>query len=163
MEKGLPFAGEVSIAARAGAVGAVYELSRGGETAFRQEGDKVVVPLEYATNDGRLLVFLPKKIGKVSLEVPDKVARGGVLPIRVNVADAEGASVPGLLPVEVRVFDAQGRELDGAGWTCAADGVATLEVPLNLDDPETGYSVWCRDRASGLTAVRPVGSVDQSH
>ena len=156
MEKGLPFAGEVSIAARAGTVGAVYELSRGGETTFRQEDDKVVVPLEYATNDGRLLVFLPKKIGKVSLEVPDKVARGGVLPIRVNVADAEGASVPGLLPVEVRVFDARGREMDGAGWTSAENGIARLDVPLNVDDPVGAYTVWCRDRASGLTELKGV-------
>lgn len=156
MERGLPFAGSVSLAVKDNAVGAVYELSRGGEVPFELVGGKVCVPLEYTTNDGRVLAFLPKKIAKVALEVPEKVARGARVAGCVRVNDADGMPVPALLPVEISVFDAQGRELDGAGAACAEDGVARLDLTLNLDDPNGTYTVWCRDRASGLTAEKKI-------
>jgi len=57
---------------------------------------------------------------------------------------------PALLPVEIRVFDAAGRELDGAGYACAKDGVCRLSVRTNLNDAPGAYKVVCRDRASGL-------------
>ena len=82
MEKGLPFAGEVTLADPEGKIGAVYELSHGGEVKFkrREGGDgrnklrpsrlgDVVVPVSYDTNDGRLLVFLPRKIASVEADV----------------------------------------------------------------------------------------------
>ena len=49
-----------------------------------------------------------------------------------------------------RIYDAAGRELDGAGYACAVDGVCTLTVKTNLNDAPGGYRVVCRDRASGI-------------
>jgi hypothetical protein len=36
------------------------------------------------------------------------------------------------------------------------DGVCTLKVRTNLNDPDGSYRVVCRDRASGLTCEQTV-------
>ena len=162
MEKGLPFAGEVTLADPEGKIGAVYELSRGGEVKFGRRIDgrnklrpsrfgDVVVPVSYDTNDGRLLLFLPRKIAAVDAEV---TKAEDALAITMTVRDASGKPVPALLPVEIRVYDAAGRELDGAGYACAKDGVCKLTVRTNFNDAPGAYRVICRDRASGLTCER---------
>ena len=145
-------------------VGAVYELSRGGEVRFSRRPDgRVEVPLDYDTNDGRLLVFLERRIASVKVEVSPArrerwwslgktpcVARGGELTVKMTVSDDSGRPVPARLPVEIRVYDSAGAELDGAGFACAEDGVCTLSVRTNLNDAPGGYRVSCRDRASGI-------------
>ena len=134
MEKGLPFKGEVLLADPARDVGAVYELSRGGAAEFARGADgRISVPVEFATNDGRLFAFLREPIGGVSLEAKRS---GDAIRIKFSVRGVSGAPVEGRLPAEVRVFDASGRELDGAGWCCAVDGAASLSVPVNADDPQ---------------------------
>ena len=151
MEKGLPFAGEVTLSDPEGKIGAVYELSRGGEVKFARRDGRVAVPLSYDTNDGRLFVFLPRKIASVDAEV---AKAGDALSVTMTVRDAAGEPVQALLPVEIRVYDAAGRELDGAGYACAKDGVCKITVRTNLNDAPGAYRVVCRDRASGLTCER---------
>ena len=158
MEKGLPMEGWVSLDDPGGNVGAVYELSRGGECAFAREGDAVKVPVSFETNDGRMFVFLPSKIAAVEAEAPHVVARGDVFDVTFTAAGADGAPVPALLPVEIRLFDAEGREIDGGGWFCAEGGVANVPFQTNLDDPAGAYRLVCRDRASGFAAERRVES-----
>ena len=161
MEKGLPFKGEVSLADPSRRVGAVYELSRGGAAAFsRGEDGRVVVPVSYTTNDGRLFAFLREPVARVALDA-SLSGSGDALNVSFRLFGASGSPMEGRLPVEIRVRDASGRELDGAGWACAVDGVASLSVPLNVDDPQGRYSVSARDVASGLSATasvpRPLG------
>ena len=152
MEKGMPFAGEVTLADPEGKDGAVYELSRGGEVKFARRADeRVAVPLSYDTNDGRLFLFLSRKIASVEADIAQA---GDALNVTMTVLDASGAPVPALLPVEIRVYDAAGRELDGAGYTCAKDGVCKLSVRANLNDAPGEYRIVCRDRASGLSCEK---------
>ena len=152
MEKGLPQRGEVTLAG-AGSTVAVYELSRGGKVTFRRDAEgRVSVPLEFATNDGRILMFLTEPIARLDLSVSKGVERGGRIRLRLSVLGASGRPVPAVLPVDVRVTDARGRELDGAGYAAAVNGVCELSLQTNLDDPTGDYAVVCRDRASGLVA-----------
>ena len=151
MEKGLPFSGEVFIAEDA-PVEAVYELSRGEQVPFQREGGRIVVPVDFDTNDGRMFIFLPNPVAVVDVEAPAMVERGGEIAVTMTVRDKSGAPVPALLPVEIRLYDAEGREIDGGGWFCAEDGVARATFITNLDDPGDGWRVVCRDRASGLLA-----------
>ena len=153
MEKGLPFVGEVTQSDPEGKIGVVYELSRGGEVTFTRLEGRVAVPLSYDTNDGRLLLFLPRKI--VSVEA-DVAQAGDALDVTMTVRDAAGEPVHALLPVEIRVYDAAGRELDGAGYACAKGGVFALSVRTNLNDAPGEYRIVCRDRASGLACEKRV-------
>lgn len=157
MDKGLPCEGIVSLESGLEDVEAVYELSRGGEVAFqRDEGSCVKVPLRFDTNDGRMLMFLPNRIAGVSVDVPKSVRPGECIHVAMSVKDNAGKNIPALLPVEIRVNDALGRELDGAGYACASNGVCKLAVQTNINDPKGDYSVTCRDRASGIEVLRIV-------
>lgn len=155
MEKGLPHSGTVSVEDAACAVKAVYELSRGGEVAFSREGGRCVVPVDFDTNDGRLFAFLPQRIARVETSAPESVGRGEVFEVTFRILDETGAPVDALLPVEIRLFDALGREIDG-GWMAAEGGVCTARLSTNLDDPDGGCRIECRDRASGLSVSRPL-------
>ena len=156
MEKGLPFAGNVTLAGSANRTGAVYELSRGEKLAFEKNGDSVSVPLSFDTNDGRMLVFLPEEIAAVKAEAPVEVAAGGVIEVALSVLGKSGGPVPAVMPVEIRLYDARGTEIDGAGFVAAEGGVCRLRIRTNLNDPEGDYRLICRDRASGLQAVRRI-------
>ena len=156
MEKGLPFRGEVFLRGGAAKTGAVYELSRGGKAEFSKCGDDVAVKLEYDTNDGRLLAFLPEEIAKVKIDAPLEVAPGGDLTFEFKVLGRSGKPVAAVLPVEVRLYDSSNREIDGAGFAAAEGGVCRMTVPLNLDDAPGEYRLVCRDRASGLAAEKRI-------
>ena len=156
MEKGLPCEGEVSLADGAGAVKAVYELSRGGEVLFTRADGRVKVPVKYATNDGRIFAFLNARIASVKAEAPDTVRRGDTLKVTFSALDADGHPVAALLPAEIRLYDAAGREIDGAGWVCLSGGTCTVEFVTNLNDADGDYKIVCRDRASGFATERIV-------
>ncbi len=155
MEKGLPFAGEVTLADD-GTTKAVYELSRGGAVAFTRQNGRIRVPVSYETNDGRLFAFLGERIASVTVEAPKRVRRGEAVRVTFSARNAAGKPVNALLPAEIRLFDASGCELDGAGWVSLQGGVCTVEIATNLDDPRGDYRLVCRDRASGLTAERTI-------
>ena len=77
MEKGLPFSGSVTLADPDAKIGAVYELSRGGQVPFTRTADgRVKVPLSYETNDGRLLLFLEHPIAEVEVECSKGMGNG---------------------------------------------------------------------------------------
>ena len=91
MEKGLPNAGQVTVARPAGAV---YDLVRHAAVPFEVQDGKTVIPVSYATNDGRLLMVTAKPLAALSVKVegenvtvtsPDK---GVMIPIEV-VCDGE--------------------------------------------------------------------------
>ena len=172
MERGMPFEGDVSLVDGAGAVKAVYELSRGGEVSFTRADGRVKVPVKYTTNDGRIFAFLNARIASVSVDVKvggsrpvatadgtepvPPMVRGGKLSVTMTVKDAKGEPVKALLPAEIRLYDAAGREIDGAGWVCLEGGTCTVEFLTNLNDTPGDYKIVCRDRASGLTAERTI-------
>ena len=156
MEKGLPMDGWVSVRDPGRKVGAVYELSRGGEVPFRRDGDGVKVDVSFSTSDGRLFAFLPERIKSLDAKASPSVARGGEIRVAMSVLGESGRAVPAILPVEIRVYDAAGRELDGIGYMAAADGVVETSVLTNLDDAKGDYKVVCRDRASGLSKTLTV-------
>lgn len=157
MEKGLPFAGSVTLADN-GATAAVYELSRGGEVKFTRADGRISVPVRYDTNDGRIFAFLKERIASVKVDAPSKVRPGDTLRVKFSVLDGKGRPVDALLPGEIRLFDAAGRELDGAGWTCLQGGTCTIDILTNVDDAYGDYRLVCRDRASGLSVERTIRS-----
>lgn len=153
MEKGLPMSGEVTLADPDGKVGAIYELSRGGAVSFSRRDGRVVVPVAFETTDGRVFAFLKRPIARVEAEASESVAPGGKIAVTLRVLDDEGRPVEAVLPVDIRVYDAKGRELDGAGYAAAENGVARLDVQTNLDDAPGDYRVVCRERAGGRSCA----------
>ncbi len=145
MEKGVPHKGNVLVRRRAGAV---YELSRGGRIGFTKTAGAVSCDLDFATNDGRILLFLDSPISAVSLDAPDGIAAGEKLKVRVGIRDASDRPVPALLPVSFTIR-APGGEPETV-YDCAADGVLEREFLIPLNAPPGEWKLVVRDRASGL-------------
>ncbi len=157
MEKGLPYDGSITLDDPGKKIGAVYELSQGRKINFtRTDQNAVKVDLSFKTNDGRMLVFLPKPIHSVSLDLAHAVTKGQKIRICFRVKDSEGQPIHALLPVEIHLYDASGREMDGAGYACAQDGVCELDVLTNINDPQGKYRITAKDRASGLVLEKTV-------
>jgi hypothetical protein len=134
----------------------VYELSRGGETAFSRVDGRIKVPVKYSTNDGRIFAFLKDRIASVKVDAPRAVHPGKPVRVTFTAVGESGKPVEALLPAEIRLFDASGRELDGAGWVCLQGGSCTVDILTNIDDPVGDYRLVCRDRASGLSIERKI-------
>ena len=70
LDKGLPNAGEVSVARSAGAV---YDLVRHAAVPFEVRGGRTFVKVDYATNDGRVFLVAEKPLGDLSVKVEGTV------------------------------------------------------------------------------------------
>ncbi len=151
--------GTVTQADRSSVIGAVYELSSGNRVDFSRRDGRIVLPVEYQTNDGRLFMFLREPIAAAKAEVAASVRPGESLHVKFSVFGKSGRLVPALLPVDVRLYDSKGREIDGAGYACAVDGVCEMDILTNVDDPSGDYRLVCRDRASGIESVRTIKAV----
>lgn len=155
MEKGMPHKGSVLVRRKAGAV---YELSRGGQVPFTKTADGVKCELDFATNDGRILLFLDAPIASVALGGLRSVSLGEKLKVRVEIRDASevrrgifGNLVPALLPVSFQLFTPDGKALPVV-YDCAKDGVLEREFLIPLNAPPGEWKLAVRDRASGLDA-----------
>ena len=148
MEKGQPHRGDVLVRRKAGAV---YELSRGGKVGFTKTHDGVRCSLDFATNDGRILMFLASPIASVGLETPRSVPPGEKLKVRVEIRDISGKAVPALLPVSFQLRRPDGKALPVV-CDCAKDGVLEREFLIPLNEQSGEWTLVVRDRASGLKA-----------
>ncbi|MBP5530996.1 MAG: hypothetical protein J6Y54_03075, partial [Lentisphaeria bacterium] len=154
MEKGVPHKGSVLVRRKSGAV---YELSRGGAVKFRNTPDGTLCELDFATNDGRILLFLDAPIASVSCMGLRSVSPGEKLKIRVEIRDASpvspgvfGRPVPALLPVSFTITPPGGAP--ETVYDCAKDGVLEREFLIPLNAPPGEWKLVVRDRASGLDA-----------
>lgn len=65
-EKGLPNSGVVTVCRSAGAV---YDLVRHSAVPFKSERGKTSVKVDFATNDGRVLLVVPRPLSPLSISV----------------------------------------------------------------------------------------------
>jgi len=89
MEKGLPNDGHVALARPAGAV---YDLVRHAAVPFEVKDGKTVIPVSYATNDGRLLMVTAKPLAALSVKVEGR---------NVTVTSPDAGV---MIPIEVKGF-----------------------------------------------------------
>ena len=138
MEKGLPFTGSVTLADPEAKIGAVYELSRGGQVPFTRTADgRVEVPLSYDTNDGRLLLFLEHPIANVTIRVdclkPDRQSNITALSVSAPVMRLSASPHPLRLRVANRqTVKPSNRRGDSIAATMTVRDNAGNPVPARL-------------------------------
>lgn len=121
MEKGLPNAGHVTVARSAGAV---YDLVRHAEVPFEVKDGNTVIPVSYATNDGRLLMVTAKPLAALSVKVEGR---------KVTVTSPDAGV---MIPIEVKGFGRKpfyGVVRDGT-WEHEFRDAAAEVVVKNLAD-----------------------------
>ena len=151
MEKGMAHKGSVLARRKAGAV---YELSRGGQVPFTKTADGVKCELDFATNDGRILLFLDSPITSVSLAAPSRsVTPGEKMWCKVRICDASGNLISALLPVSLQLFTPDGKALPVV-YDCAKDGVLIRRFLIPVNAPQGEWEIVAQDRASGIKTQR---------
>jgi hypothetical protein len=143
-EKGLPNSGTVTVRRP---VGAVYDVIRHRQIPFKSEGGITSIPLEFGTNDGKLLLLLPAPITELKVGVPAKVKSGQTFVLEVKV------NAKARLPLKIEVLDAKGRKTDDSAFAAAAAGEykQSITVPLNAEPGR--WRILVRELASGKNAT----------
>ncbi len=148
-EQGVPNAGTITVNRE---TGAVYDLVKHQGVDFRPDKGMTRIPVHFDTNDGLLLLLLPKPIAAVSVSAPAEAANGGTIPLNVTVTDTSSRPVEALIPIELEVTDAAGTKTDDSFFACAENGKysGTITIPLNAEPGS--WKIRARELASGKSA-----------
>lgn len=90
--------------------------------------------------------FLPEEIAAVEA---DAGISGGKLAVTMKVLGASGRPIAALVPAEIRIYCRDGRELDGAGFVAAKNGIAGVTLSLDKDSGSS-FRIVCRELAGGI-------------
>ncbi len=152
-EQGAPNAGTVDVRRE---TRAVYDLVKHRSVDFRSDKGVTRIPVRFDTNDGRLLLLLPKPIAAVTVSAPAKAAKGETFPLNITVNDGSSAPVKALIPIELEVTDATGAKTDDSFFACAENGKysGSITIPLNAD--AGSWKIHVRELASGKSASSSV-------
>jgi hypothetical protein len=152
MENGLPSQAEISVRRAGDGPGCVYDLVHHRQISSRRDGGTVRFPVQLGPCDGGLYLVTDAAIAGVEIQVPEMVARGEKVAVRVRVVDAQGQPIAAVIPLEVTIQDAESRVAEFSGFYAAAGG--QLDIPLDVaaNDAFGVWSVQARELASGQTA-----------
>lgn len=146
MEKGLPNSGNVILKRNAKVV---YDVLAHQEVPFETKDGAITIPQKFETNDGRLLLVMDKKIGKVKCQVPSTCKVGEQVQLNIKVMDDSFFAKPiqALIPIDISITSPDGITLDCSGAACAEDGVYNYNfTPYSI----TGkWTVTVTELASG--------------
>jgi len=153
MEKGLPLAGQVSVARPAGFV---YDLVEHKEAPTKAGGAGLQFDVSLGPGDGRVFLVTAQRLASVRLQAPARARLGEPVDVAVTVADAKGSPVPAVIPVRIEVRDPQGRPAEFDGYWAARDGQIRLRLDLAANDEPGSWTIRATELASGLSAERRV-------
>ncbi len=151
MENGLPSKGTVSLPMEGATI---YDLLR-GEIVIGQRGEgRTTWPVELGPCEGRVFLVLPKPLLSLALEMPESAKAGNSATVSVSIATTAKEPAKAIIPVKVEIADANGRSAEGSGYYGAKDG--RLEIKLDIaanEDPGT-WQIKVRELASRMEAAR---------
>ncbi|MBO4344152.1 MAG: hypothetical protein J5833_00255, partial [Victivallales bacterium] len=150
-EKGLPLSCNVSLAKKK--VAAVYDPVRHIEVPFTKKNGKCTIHVDFETNDGRLFMVLPQRIGGISVKAPAKAGIGGMVELQISIVDESKRKVEAILPIEVDVRSADGRQIVGSGFYEVTDGAKTIQIRPSSNDLAGTWNVTVTELASGKKAT----------
>ncbi len=150
-ENGMPNSGTVTIKRKAGAV---YDLVRNIEVPFTSEGNQTTIPVKFETCDGRALLILPEKVGKIGFEVPQELEKGKGFTLTAKLSGVSGKPIPSLHPMKITVKSADGTETDETGYAVFADGKFTRRITIPKNAAAGTWSITIREAAAGINATR---------
>jgi len=151
MENGLPSDGVLSVNRKAGFV---YDLVEGRSVAARQAGGKLAMDVRLGPCDGRLYMISPRPIDRVKIQAPEAIDRGGRATCLIEVLGPDGKPLGAVVPLEVNILDAEGHPAEFSGYYGAADGKASITLDIASNDPPGVWQIAVRELASGRTACR---------
>jgi len=150
MEKGLPNSGTVSVRRKCQVI---YDLLTGKTVSFSVKDGITVIPVNFRTNDGKILLLMDSPVTAVELQMAEKAEKGGTVPFSVRLKTADGKYLKALHPLRVEVRDPKNVLTDDSTWAALTDGVYKSRITIPLNGEQGLWNVTVRDPASGKSAV----------
>ena len=150
MEKGLPNSGTVSVRRKCQVI---YDLLTGKTVPFSVKDGITVIPVNFRTNDGKILLLMDSPVTAVELQMAEKAEKGGTVPFSVRLKTADGKYLKALHPLRVEVRDPKNVLTDDSTWAALTDGVYKSRITIPLNGEQGLWNVTVRDPASGKSAV----------
>ena len=149
-EKGLPLSCNVSFAQKD--VAAVYDPVKHVEVPFTKKDGKCSLYIDFTTNDGRLFIVLPQKIGGMTVKAPAKGRIGGEIVLQISLFDDAKKPVEAILPIELDIRSSDGRQIVGSGFYEVTDGAKSIRIRPSSNDAAGKWRVSVKELASGKAA-----------
>ncbi len=150
MENGVPSSGVVSLKAESANV---YELTGTQFIVPKRSADGVMSwPVDLGPCDGRIFMVLPKPLLGMKLEVPENAVVGNSAKIAVSITTTQEAPTKAVIPVRVDVLDANGKEAEGSGFYAAENGIVEIKLDLAPNEDPGSWEVRVKELASGMEA-----------
>lgn len=150
MENGVPSSGVVSLKVESANV---YELTGTQFIVPKRSTDGVMSwPVDLGPCDGRIFMVLPKPLLGLKLEVPENAVVGNSAKIAVSISTTQDAPTKAVIPVRVDVRDANGKAAEGSGFYAAENGIVEIKLDLAPNEDPGSWEVRVKELASGMEA-----------
>ena len=147
----MPNSGTITINRKAGAV---YDLIRGIEVPFTTNGDQTTIPVKFETCDGRALLILPEKVGKIDFQMPPVLEKGKGFTLTAQLYGVSGKLIPSVHPMKITVKSADGAETDESGYAVFANGKFSRQISIPKNAATGTWSITIREAAAGKIVTR---------
>jgi hypothetical protein len=151
MEKGLPTQARVTVQRLNGTV---YDLRESTAVDAESTDGRLQIPVELGPGQGRVFMITERPIADVLATGPARTARAASIPITVTVRDDQKRAIGAVVPVRLDVADANGQPAEHSGWYAAQNGVLSLTLDIAPNDVVGTWTVTARELASGKTATK---------
>ena len=150
-EQGVPTSADVRLRSNATTV---YDLVTHQAVPFQRDEKTgaLTIPVTLGPCDGKLLMAVEKPISKASVTGADEINRGAQWTGSVQILDSDEKSVNAVIPVHVEVFDAEGRPSEFSGYHAAIEGRLTVTLDIASNDQQGVWEVRVQELASGQRA-----------
>ena len=148
-EKGLANKGTITVNHNSSVA---YNLVTHQEIPLKKQSNQCSFNVDIPPGDGMCVLLLDKKIEKIKLTTPQKIAKNRAFTIKVDIQDKDNNSILAILPVKVTLLSNNNIELPGSGYYAAINGKLTINeiLPTNLNINKIKVIVKCL--ASSKTA-----------
>ncbi len=126
----------------------IYDALTRRRVEPQSDGDWLTWPVDLGPGEGRLFAILPRPIGPIAINVPDKVVKGTSVTAAVTIPGAAGHT-----PLRITIRDSQNMRHDYSDYAVAVDGRANVTFPVALNEPAGHWAITTRDLYAGREAT----------
>ncbi len=133
----------------------VYDLTRGSLIVPQRATQGMVSwKVDLGPCDGRIFMILPKPLLQLTSDLPATAQRGQTAEVKVSLTSTQDAPLKAVVPLQVEVRDANGKSAEGSGFYAAKNGLLILPLAIASNDDPGTWEVRVKELASGMETTR---------
>lgn len=151
LENGLPSTGTISLPMEGATI---YDLQSGEMIVGRRSEGRTSWPAGLGPCEGRIFLVMPKALLSLEVELPESAKAGNTAVIAISISNTAKEPAKAVIPVQVEIADANGRSAEGSGYHAVKDGRLELKLDIAANEDPGAWQIKVRELASRMEAVR---------